>query len=375
MRRGHHKTRSGCRQCKIRRVKCDEGKPVCSGCRRNQLECSYKFLTPTYPRPQFTSEAWREVGSSSPCADLVLTSDASTAELLQHYSIYTARAMSQNLSASKQEIWRIAIPHMALSHEWLMHGMLAVSALHLLSLQPSRKAELVKRASISESLALPLFRQTVSALNPQPIDAIFAFAGFAIPYVLALSTWLELPASKIPGYGGLHWFKMVRGLSDMLREHWLVLMLGPFAPLLDPSTSAIDSERNPDDIHLARLHKLLKQPRKGGVLEEKNSRICREALSELRRVSALHYAPIRGVPMISAVYIWPGSISGDFVELLFQKLPEALAVLAHYCVLLKFVDSCWYMKGVGEKLLAAINEELNEHWQSSIQWAMEQPCR
>lgn len=306
---------------------------------------------------------------------MALAADPKTTELLHHYSIHTSRSMSRNLGPSKQEIWAVSIPQLALGHDWLMHSMLAISALHLLSLQPSRKAELITRASRSESLALPMYRRALAEKHKQNIHAVFAFAGFAIPYVLALSSWLDLPSSRIPDRGGLHWFLMARSLTDMLGEQWVILKQGPFAPLLNPASSPIILDRNPDDVHLAKVHDMLKQSAAESSLDEPTLNVCRETLDELRRVAALHYAPVRVVSMISAVYIWPGSISQAFVELLHQRLPEALVILAHYCVLLKFVDSCWYMKGVGEKLLVTIIEELNDRWRPWIMWALDQPCR
>jgi len=40
-RRAHKKSRSGCSGCKLRRVKCDEGKPGCRRCKDFGLDCSY----------------------------------------------------------------------------------------------------------------------------------------------------------------------------------------------------------------------------------------------------------------------------------------------------------------------------------------------
>ncbi|KAJ5358842.1 uncharacterized protein N7496_011255 [Penicillium cataractarum] len=40
-RRSHTKSRKGCLECKRRHVKCDEGTPKCTLCRKRRLECSY----------------------------------------------------------------------------------------------------------------------------------------------------------------------------------------------------------------------------------------------------------------------------------------------------------------------------------------------
>ncbi|KPI39061.1 uncharacterized protein AB675_4624 [Cyphellophora attinorum] len=45
-RKFHHKSKAGCRTCKIRRVKCDETKPLCNRCRRLGITCDgYQTLS------------------------------------------------------------------------------------------------------------------------------------------------------------------------------------------------------------------------------------------------------------------------------------------------------------------------------------------
>ncbi|KAK6333647.1 hypothetical protein TWF730_003831 [Orbilia blumenaviensis] len=43
-RRFHNKSRAGCRGCKERRIKCDEGRPICSNCIRRSTICEYEKL-------------------------------------------------------------------------------------------------------------------------------------------------------------------------------------------------------------------------------------------------------------------------------------------------------------------------------------------
>lgn len=46
-RKFHNKSKNGCDNCKRRRVKCDEGKPLCQKCVNMKLECVY---TPRQPK-------------------------------------------------------------------------------------------------------------------------------------------------------------------------------------------------------------------------------------------------------------------------------------------------------------------------------------
>lgn len=76
---------------------------------------------------------------------------------------------------------------------------------------------------------------------------------------------------------------------------------------------------------------------------------------------------------MAPAYIWPGSVSQEYVQLVHERRPQTLVILADYCVKLKKINACWYLRGVGENLFAAIDEELGDQWKPWIQWAMSYP--
>ena len=51
------RVKSGCLCCRLRRKKCDERKPICSGCDRNKLICSWASSSPAPGRP--SDLGWR----------------------------------------------------------------------------------------------------------------------------------------------------------------------------------------------------------------------------------------------------------------------------------------------------------------------------
>ncbi len=51
------RVKSGCLCCRLRRKKCDERKPICSGCDRNKLICSWPPSSPGVGRP--SDLGWR----------------------------------------------------------------------------------------------------------------------------------------------------------------------------------------------------------------------------------------------------------------------------------------------------------------------------
>ncbi|KAI9368165.1 hypothetical protein BJX61DRAFT_239866 [Aspergillus egyptiacus] len=72
-RRAHHKSHHGCRDCKRRRVKCDELQPTCSNCLRRNRHVNitqlphlhgYMLLRLVISQQQAVQRATRKVGQS-----------------------------------------------------------------------------------------------------------------------------------------------------------------------------------------------------------------------------------------------------------------------------------------------------------------------
>ncbi|KUJ06426.1 uncharacterized protein LY89DRAFT_603329 [Mollisia scopiformis] len=372
-RRSHKKTRTGCTQCKRRRVKCDEGKPSCANCTKNKIQCSLDFLT-----PMTSSSRSLIIASSTSSYSPSLTPELSpstfspqTNELLHHYSTTLYLSLADNRTP---RVWKVGMLQMGLEYPFLLSGIQAVSALHLASLLPNRKDEFYSLALSRESAALPSFRATLINPKPETIDAIFAFAGSIVYYVMASPEHFageKIDRCRIPTKNDdhPHWFQTMRGLMGLLMNHWNELLKGQFHDLLDSlppgSDLAIDP---PEDEHFGKLEGLFPNS-----TDDRKVEICREALKELRDTSAFsnESSGIRSIK--SSIHMWAGRVSQEYMELVYERDPRALVILAHFCVLLKRNNHHWYSKGLGTGMLDNVRHALGEEWQPWIQWALDQP--
>ena len=59
---------------------------------------------------------------------------------------------------------------------------------------------------------------------------------------------------------------------------------------------------------------------------------------------------------------WPITISAEYTELLDERRPEALVVMAYFSILLHGRRSFWAVGNAGRYLLAAVDEYLGERW-------------
>jgi hypothetical protein len=357
--------------------------PSCTNCIRLSKQCSLISITPASLLPKLNSrlKTTPDLSLSSyrpSCSPLdfarlfphMTSDDVLDDELFHHYTTSTYAAIGGTRAL---DIWNSKVPQLALEHPFLMHGLLAVTALHLADLNPERYSHLVARASRHESLALPSFRQIISKITEQNCHAIFTFSGFVIPYALASLDSSEsqntIPSNTLQAP---NWMYLIRGVHGLLYTNWKWLLNGPFAPLLERTRFPIDFANNPDDGHLAALLPLFSPP--DPILMEDQTVLdtCRGAFNELRRTCALPYSPCKTVDKKAAATIWPGTISPAYIQLLRERRPEALIILAHYSVLVNQVPDCWYFRRLAKQLLSATCQCLSRRWRTWIEWPLEQ---
>lgn len=110
-RRAHAKSRLGCFTCKRRRVKCNEGRPVCGGCHRLGLQCGY----PSQPAPE-------SVGA-------LITSSASTSEYTSSTGGPQAAIPMLTLQDLRfyHQFLTVAFPALPLKADWIWPQCAAMS--------------------------------------------------------------------------------------------------------------------------------------------------------------------------------------------------------------------------------------------------------
>ncbi|KAF1990045.1 hypothetical protein K402DRAFT_390364, partial [Aulographum hederae CBS 113979] len=370
--KSHRKTRTGCSQCKARRVKCDERKPSCSNCLRLCKPCS---LLTTTPGPLPTSWAqpnkWcrSSLVDASAAASTALTNasdlalDRSDLELLHHYATSTSGTVADSKGVS---IYRDKIPKMATEYPFLLHGILAISAIHLASLNRHRRHSLLRKACLHEDLALPSFRQLTSTVTARNCDALFSFSGLVTFYVQATSSPYD---EQFPPL----WFNLLRGTHTLLYSNWGLLSQGAFRAILKRTQQPIELVNNPEDRRLAALTLFVSAETPSTKADHDMLTLCNDAIIELRRVFSLPYSPCKTVDMRTAAHIWPGTISSAFMTLLQKRIPQALIVFAHYCILLhRCSRGSWFLEPVAANLVNFIRLSLDEKWQHGLEWPLEE---
>lgn len=120
-------------------------------------------------------------------------------ELIYHWSTATSRTISEDLSI--QEFWRSSAVRLGLRRDHVMRGILALSALHLAQLCPSREADFLHR-SVSHHehaarRAMTLMPRVESTNDQELTDSLFLFSVLTMYYgqsFLSLFSYLSYDA-------------------------------------------------------------------------------------------------------------------------------------------------------------------------------------
>ena len=262
------------------------------------------------------------------------------------------------------------MPHLGLGHPYLMHGILALSALHMATLQPDRRAEFTAKAALHEQHALPVFRTAVSNLSKENSHAIFAFSALVVHYAQAIATKPSGSETSDPSTADIlpAWFSLERGTKSLLLKIRPWLEDGPFSSLFQDRGLPLDCTLNPDDGYFTVILPLLSPSTTVVTKDEEELLICRAALQELRKEAALPYSPYHTLGAKVIPLIWPIAVSEKYINLVHSGYPKALIVLAYFCVLLHQAESSWHLQNQAEQILEAITQRLEKSWIPWLEW-------
>ena len=268
------------------------------------------------------------------------------------------------------------MPHLGLEYPFMMHGLLALSALHMANLQPNRHAELIAKAALHEQHALPVFRTALSNLTKENSHAVFAFSALVVHYAQAIA--IQPADAEISGQSAGDilpaWFCLIRGMKSLLHKMWPWLEDGPFSSLFQHRGPPIDCTLNSDDDHFTALLPLFSLSSSRTAEKEEDLLICRAALQELRREAALPSSPHHTIGTKVAPLIWPIVVSEEYIQLVLSGFPEALVILAYFCVLLRQAESSWHLQHQAERILEAITQRLDMSWTPWLEWPRQRVC-
>ncbi|PLB46244.1 Zn(II)2Cys6 transcription factor [Aspergillus steynii IBT 23096] len=390
LRRPHQKSRHGCKTCKRRRVKCDEARPTCSNCQHRKETCDYdtessliwagdRKLRRRNQRRTETPEPSPPVQSSSTSATFDLlnrfgagndptvsstTLNMNQLELIIQWTNNTHRFFTRNGETS--HVWKDLIVEEAFHAPFLMHGVLAVSALQLsLSRPEQQKAFWLGIATAHKGHALPPFLANFSDINSSNAKAMFGFAGLVVAFAFGSALTGGSDADK-PSLGALNdAFILCRGVQEITKAASQFLRESTFAPLLNPSHPTITIPHSTTEAldHLENMNST------AWLGEQHDIETYARVIKALRDLAPYTY--IQPTSMTLAVG-WAIRSPAPYLDYLQIQEPFALVVHAHYCAFLHFARENCFIQSWGSAVLRDIWHILDSTWKEHIDWPINQ---
>ena len=379
---------------------CDEVIPRCGRCQRIGSECSLQdqtsdqMLIPVERRdPQkgqaniapveirsgssglsyghtiYSSEGLRPRATSTANPELSIVEsrfseiERERLKLMNHYTLHTSKSITEITvpQGQDQSLWSPWVTDLAFENEYLLHGLLSLSALHfaLRSISPQKYTIM---AIHHHTLGMTLFRPRIPDAMATNFDAGFAFSCLVALYSFGIQRVSKSEADPLAKARQV--LLLVRQSAyiaksnheAMERSRWYALML-PFPIQL--------TQKFPDGIEsmlstlLQRASTTMSAPIQRDVYVP-----AIEMLRENFKIAITNRSASLTMtlfPIMSPFSFWTMVETGD---------PLALAILANYAVILYWIRSNIWMEGWGKETIQAVRQALPPEWHDCIAWAI-----
>jgi hypothetical protein len=114
--------------------------------------------------------------------------------IIHHFTTHTWRTLAPD--ENTRQMWRVIVPQIAYQHEFLMHALLACTALHMAYLNPDQHLKSTIKARSHYDQAMSLFIASISSVESDTGDAILIFARLVAIITFALDDRLLATGDK-----------------------------------------------------------------------------------------------------------------------------------------------------------------------------------
>ena len=291
-------------------------------------------------------------------------------ELMHYYTAFTSLSISD--MAAFKPIWQEAVPKEAQSHPFLMHGMLALAALHIAHDRPQAKDIYTAVALKHYNVALVSFRTSLKQVTEENCTALFGFSALLIILSLAFAQSHPSTQDMSAIEELIQTFTLLRGVRVVLQSAMQWVAQGPLGALLNRSVTLQyalpkHSVRLPPDF-IEALDRL------DGYNERRSETADRHKVYSVA-INAIRVClkKIEDNPCDNAAALnWLVFLESSYVSALKTNQPLALVILAHYGVVLHGLLEHWFVQDWGVRLIEVVYMNLGEEWKSLVHWPMEQ---
>ncbi|KAI5235483.1 hypothetical protein E4T47_00034 [Aureobasidium subglaciale] len=362
-RKSHTKSRRGCAGCKQRHVKCDEATPSCGYCLKRDVVCS--FITES--RENTDSLNASPLNQSDP--EAIASSQSaitriSELSLIHNWSTRAYKTLCQH--SDEFHLWQIVVPELALRHEYLLNALLALSARQL-SIDDLEKGSSWDRAALEyQNKALTGFQLALGAVDLSTCEPVFACSVLIMVFSMAQSHIQGNNHLSDALVDMLELRQFLIGIGLVQNEYHDYLRLTSFGVLFTPHTPIqIESEDStgvplPD---MCRMVESTLEHLRREIPNNVNAKSYSDSISGLQETMQIYCTG----GLFSSIMTWPVTLGDNMIHVIENREPLALAILAHYGIIIHLLRDRWWARSSGKRLVRTILPILRK---SNAAWAV-----
>lgn len=262
------------------------------------------------------------------------------------------------------ELYRNLAITQGISNPFLMHEILAFSAIHLSILRPQRREYYHSLATSLQSKALADFNEILSR-----VDATTCMPVLLFSHLIGLHTFHDIFNVLKDDFntfmdGLVGCVRLLRGVNLVTQTWRDVLIQSELGGIMREADQAHGSEK-PSRSECYPLRDLIE----AADLSSSSKEVCREALDKLQEYFDVENVfPGDLLSTTNIIFAWFVTASSQYTDLMDQRRPEALILLAYYAVLLHRRRKSWVVGDAGQHLLKSITAHLGRRWETWLTW-------
>lgn len=268
-----------------------------------------------------------------------------------------------------EDTWSVTVPSLAFNAPCLMNAIFAISALYLHSLYPNDQT----LAYASHKYLETAIAQYKSLLSARPdasnAEALFVTSSLIAFYTTAariLPNDTAIQSKGHPEYTPpVEWFISYQGVKMVVLNSWRWLRDSPRVLPIILSQPALALDLSPDrpsffDALLQGIDEQLK------FMDEKLATEIRNAYTH--SVAFLNWAHQR--PERNRLMGFAATVSKRFVQMLVEKEPRTMVIVACFFAMTKAADDIWWLQGIAKREVTGLASLLPQEWWPLVGWAI-----
>lgn len=282
---------------------------------------------------------------------------------MYHYTLFTSRSLADMVLPTNEglAIWDNYVPQLAFSYDFVLHGILALSSLHLALLSMDEPAVQIHKhitlASRHHYNAIKRFNKEMPAVTAENVDAFFIFAGILVAYAYAVQ--------RVPTRTSLAPPKRIAETLRLLRATGSLGKVGlPW--LCHGRLGAVFSETR----HVIAGQIPILPDRVENVLTILSERATKEAPWYGPAIGALRYnlqiASTDREPHQVPTSTFPLMAPAELLDAVELGVPLALAIVGNFSVLPHLQRGNIWLKDWGKQTSEDIRESLTSEWKDCL---------